>query len=1205
MKEINYTDEQLKAITITGKNLLVSAAAGSGKTAVLVERIIRRLMLDKTPIDIDRILVMTFTRAAADQMREKIHEAITERRLSEPEYLHLQKQEALVHTAHISTIHGFCLEILRNHFSEAEIEPDFRVADEGELHLMQADVLDEILEEAYEEADPDFISLSETVAMGKNDKKLEETVLKLADYALSHPDPNKWLENAAYLYKDVSTTDCGNNDEESTASLSDHPIVKSLFRSAQSEISEILSSCERLLDFVNNSETLSSYAPTVDADIAVLKDLYDSNGYFDLANKIRNVKFVTLGYNSEGKKVKTDIKPEGYEKEYATYTRNKIKDMAGSVAAEMSKRDEEAEREILVETAPAVAALTYLVRRYLERYSEKKRKANILDFNDLEHLAIKVLKSNEGAVAAEYKELFEEIYVDEYQDSNLVQEELINLVSRGNNVFMVGDVKQSIYSFRMARPEMFMEKYERFSEGFGNENEIVDLKHNFRSRHSVIDSVNEVFSEIMHRESGMIEYNENQKLVFGFEDYTEDRDTDKTELILINKDAELDSPELEATVIADRIKALKNEKKVYDTGTKTERELKYGDIAIIFRNFSDADTYRMVLEENNIPVHLISDEGYFESEEIALLLDFLRIIDNPGQDIPLAAVLRSYFCKMTDEELAIIRSIHRNVSLYESIKITANDTEKHEEFNEEIITKYNNTVIKSNDFITRLSYYRNLTGYTSVYDILAEIIGAGYGDYLLTKKNGRKKLANVEMLLKKAEDYAKTSYKGLFQFIRYIDKLKKYEIDYGQANLTDENDNAVRLMTIHKSKGLEFPVCIIANTNRKYNESDIYADILPDMDYGIGMSHMDYKKRTRTRTLIKQAIKKKKLAELKAEEIRILYVAMTRAREKLIMTAVCRDTEKELNKARQLFNARSFLDLLLFARSNSPLRSIDVEQVSIKDIVSEHVKQEIFRDEAVHRLNQMIDAAGTDDYIKPEERDYYELLTDRLNYKYKKSDTEESYRKYSVTELKQKHIEEALKENKDIHQETYNDEMFPESPENDTFTDTIPAFMKEKTAIPATLHGTAVHRLFEIWDYDAETDMDNVKGFIVNAINRGLIDKTLADSVAPSEIYDFVNSDLAARMRKADKKDLLYREQPFVIELDGNLIQGIIDAYFIEDDEIVVVDYKTDRVNESKTLVDRYELQLDYYARALERILGQRVKEKIIYSTALVKGITL
>nr|MCR5106920.1 UvrD-helicase domain-containing protein [Lachnospiraceae bacterium] len=638
MGKIEFTKEQKKAIETRDKNILVSAAAGSGKTAILVERIIRRVTDKKDPVDIDRILVMTFTRAAAEQMREKILNAIEDKRKEDPFNTHLQKQEALIYTAHISTIHGFCLDVLKNHFNESGIDPDFRVADEGETKLLKADVMEEILEEAYEKGDENFITLSESVASGKNDKALEDTIMDVTKYSMSYPEPEEWLEKCVNTYESFATGDISNNKN-----------LKWLHEEIRKKIEDIKRISESLIEFIRDSATLESYEPTIEADISMYAGLLEKTSYFDLITELQKIKYVTLGYDKNGKKVKCEIKPDKDEKTYVQETRKKCKDFLDKIINNINGYDEEKEKEHVKHTEPNVRTLCDLVRAFMDRYREKKEEAHILDYNDLEHLAIKVFKGNDGAIAAEYRDLFEEIYVDEYQDSNLVQEELINLISRKNNVFMVGDVKQSIYGFRLTRPEMFMEKYEKYQNDESSADTVIDLKHNFRSRPEVLDSVNEVFGSVMHKENADIEYDDKQKLIFGMKAYEElPSDNDRTELILINRDEEIGKTELEAEVIAERIKTLMREMKVFDSDDKNGRALRYSDIALLLRSTRGSGIYKRILEKNAIPVHVMNDEGYFEAKEVAILLDYLKIIDNPLQDIPLAAVLKSWFCKMRD-----------------------------------------------------------------------------------------------------------------------------------------------------------------------------------------------------------------------------------------------------------------------------------------------------------------------------------------------------------------------------------------------------------------------------------------------------------------------------------------------------------------------------------------------------------------------------
>ncbi|MCR4923762.1 MAG: PD-(D/E)XK nuclease family protein, partial [Lachnospiraceae bacterium] len=703
-----------------------------------------------------------------------------------------------------------------------------------------------------------------------------------------------------------------------------------------------------------------------------------------------------------------------------------------------------------------------------------------------------------------------------------------------------------------------------------------------------------------------------------------------SELLMIRKEEGVDNKELEAMVMADKIKKLKEKLKVYDPDIKGERGLNYRDIVILLRSSTGILSYKKVLEDNMIPVHVVNDEGYFEAREVALILDYLKIIDNPYQDIPFTAVLSSYFCGLNEDEIALLRNLKREENMYDSLKailnntlFIKNDTGKTEINNadlDDFISKiteedgikikkiFDSAVIKTNAFLSRLQAIRDKVGYSPVYDLIREILDKGYYRHCSSLVNGERKCANLDMLLKKAEDYAKTSYKGLFQFIRYIDKLKKYEVDYGEANLVDEKDDNVRIMTIHKSKGLEFPVCIIPNINKRYNEKDLSGEILIDPDMGIGLDNIKADKRIRKKTLIKEVIKEKKKRELRAEEMRILYVAMTRAREKVIMTALCDDPQKELDKLRSLADANSYFSLFMYARQEGNIKSISFNDTSIKDITRERVKKEILRDEAARRLKSILnDFEGSkegekrraEDIFDKEELPYYKLFKSNLDYVYEREDSESSYEKHTVTELKEKHLD---REEQEGIEELL---LQPDLNNEEEGASLVPRFMQDSIEIPANIHGSAVHRIFEIWDYGHKRGEKDVRDFIEDSVDRGLITLEMAASVRVREIYDFVNSDLAERMRRADMEGKLHREQPFVIELDEKLIQGIIDAYFIEDDKIVVVDYKTDRVKESTILRKRYEIQLDYYARALKKMLSKPVKERIIYSTVLKESVLL
>ncbi len=1177
MTKVSFTKEQSRAIELRDKNLLVSAAAGSGKTAVLVERIIRRILDEKAPVDVDRLLIMTFTNAAAAQMREKIHNAIEEKRRLDPFDPKLSRQSALVHNAMITTIHGFCLNILKNHFNEASLSPDFRIADEGEAKLLRQDALSEILEERYAQNSPEFIEMVEKLAAGKTDRTVEDTVNRLYDFAMSYPEPEKWLEKCVRAYREIVP---GPDPDSCYEALERVPLIKQYFEDLRSQIREILKAYTELYDHCMQNEGLLMYENTLSSDIRGVNRCASAGSLRELIDNLSELDFIRFGTGAK----KGGVKPSEEDKEYVREGRDGLKGRLSSLKERFKGFDPVRECARIAEDVSCVQELTGLTGAYIKRYSEKKREANIIDYSDMEHMAISVLSADHGAAAAEYRELYEEVYVDEYQDSNAVQETLLKAVARENNLFMVGDVKQSIYGFRLARPDIFIEKYNSFSgEDTGKERDIrIDLSRNFRSRREVIDSVNEIFGAVMNRANSGFDYDEKARLCFGADGYKENGECDnRAELILAQKgDSGADAKEYEALVIAQRIDELMREHKVTDPDTGELRPLRYADIVILLRTSKGwDDVFKRVLEEKGIPVHVSSQEGYFSAWEVALLLDFLRVIDNPRQDIPLAAVLRGPFGKMDDEELAKIRLYDKDGLLYDALLLAESE------------------IPKAAAFLELLRHFREMTGDTPVYDILKEIIDGEYGIYVSALDNGAARYANLNMLLQKADDYGKTSYKGLFQFVRYVDMLNKYEVDYGEVGLLDENADVVRIMTIHKSKGLEFPVVFVAGLQKKYNYTDQRSAIVTDVDYGIGMEHVDTGLRIKAGTLIRDAISAKGIKELRAEELRILYVAMTRAKEKLILTATVKDAEKELRRLR-IAEADSFLDIILYVNRNG-LETFTIRTPEPSETVRTEVEGELLRNEAYLALKEIEE--GRLDLISGasgEAVEFIEEIQKRLDFKYDAPGDEESFEKFSVTELKQKHIEELLSDREDAEE---TEELFPQETEQ---KEMVPSFISGKKALTPGGYGTAVHRVFELWDFRG-TDEESLREFMSYIVSEGWIEGDSAKEVRLREVSDFVNSPLAARMKAAYAKGALYREQPFVIELEGRIIQGIIDAFFIENGEIVVVDYKTDRVNESIKLRERYEMQLDYYAKALTRLLDKPVKERIIYSTALRTAIEL
>ena len=1189
-----YTEQQLRAIEERDKNLLVSAAAGSGKTTVLVERIIGRILSDAEPIDIDRILVMTFTKAAAEQMKEKILKAIEDKRADDPTNRRLMRQATLVHNAKITTIHGFCLDVIRNHFQEIGLDPNFRVADEGECRLLKQDVINRVIESYYEAADSDFITMTEAVAAKKSDSAIEEILNRMYEFCMSDPSPEEWLNRCIEAYENVEVD-----------SFSEQPYVRMLINSFANDLEDALNSAHRLYDMCNEPDGAYMYAKAVAEDIEIIEMLAELKTYDELQAVSAGIKFPMLGRAKKDAPVAEEIKEE------AKNLRDSYKKRVMDALSKNFALPASVHVELIKGCRPVVRTLVNMTKAVCNEYAQAKREKNIVDFSDLEHLCIDILTAEDQNTASEYRDYFEEIYVDEYQDSNLVQEDLINCIKRENNLFMVGDVKQSIYSFRLARPELFMNKYRSYGDkGNGDfHSERIDLHHNFRSRESVLTSVNELFMQIMSSLLGGVDYDSAAALHPGAYYPKVSALNEKTELMLVGSMEELTDRELEAKAIAGRIKRLMKEQLVYDP-TEDDKErmrpVKYSDIVILLRSAKGYDEqYKKVLEAEGIPVHVMSTTGYFSSMEVSILLDYLRVIDNPLQDIPMAAVLKSLFGGFSDEELAIIRICSDKGSLYDTIKFFASIKGNDEEVR--VLTDrlksrkldlvdITSIIEKSVVFTDRLNYYRSRVSYTPVYELLLELIDGEYGICMSASVDGKKKYANLNMLLKKAEDYSKTSYKGLFHFIRYIEMLRKYEIDYGEANTLDENDDTVRIMTIHKSKGLEFPVCFIAGMSKKYNLLDTRNGVIPEIDMGIGIDLVDADRRIKHPTIVRRAISQKLLYDTLAEEQRVLYVAMTRAREKLIMTGVVKDVDKALASTKDIVRCNSYLDLVVYALNTDGLPSVNVCTLSATDFINEELKEAVMLESVKSELMSLLEQSGTDD-------DFARMIRKRCEFVYPYSNEGTMNEKVSVTELKRRSSREN-NEDKELPENT--NEKFEYIRHEDCATEIVPSFVRDTQAeLPANLHGSAVHRIYEIWDYSRGTEVEDIEEFFAYVLKEGLMEETLLNSVTVKEVQGFLTSDIAARMRAASARNELYREQPFVFECENMMIQGIIDAFFIENDEIVIVDYKTDRVKDVSELQGRYHVQLEYYDKALSTLLGRRVSERLIYSTRLRKTIAV
>ncbi len=1199
--DVKWTSEQQKVIDLRERNILVSAAAGSGKTAVLVERIIRMLTDPEKPADVDRLLIVTFTEAAAAEMKERIRGAIEQALEERPEDVHLQRQATLIHSAQITTIHSFCLSVIREHFHILDIDPSFRIAEEGELKLLRQDVLDELLEACYINAETSFLEFVEKFGTGRNDKKIEEIILKLYDYSRSYPQPELWLDACVRSYR--TGRDDGTGTEPACMER-----VKVLVRQKTGDMLLILEEGLRLCGLPDGPYM---YGEMLEADSEGLEHLLKQESFAGMYEAVQGIAWKRLS-------AKKDDSVDVDKRDQVKALREKVKKMMKDITAMYFYEAPEEILKDMEESADSMQVLTDLVKQFSEAFSRKKQSKNMIDFSDMEQFALRILTTEvEGRLvpslaAAEYQEQFLEVMIDEYQDSNLIQEAIltsVSTVSKGrNNIFMVGDVKQSIYRFRLSRPELFMEKYETYSQE-DSDRQRIDLHKNFRSREEVLGSVNFIFEQIMRRELGGICY-DGQAALYPGASYDpqldgQGRSLNRAELILVDTSddglAGETGREREARAVARRIKELFLSGRVLDKASGTYRAPRYKDIVILTRSIKGwADVFAAVLGEEGIPAYAGSREGYFETYEVSVLLDYLRILDNFMQELPLTAVLTSPFAGLNAQQLADIRNAYPELPYYEAVLEYAHAKEQGGDLRKLLQA-----------FLEKLEYFREMVPYTAIHELLWRIIeDTGYGLYIASMPGGAQREANVEMLVEKASAFEGTSYKGLFNFVRYIEQLKKYDVDYGEANIADEQSDTVRIMTIHKSKGLEFPIVFVCGMGKQFNTQDVKGSIVIHPEWGVGIDAIDLEKRTRISTILKKVIQEEITRENLGEELRVLYVALTRAKEKLIMTGGLPQAGEVLEQYREeqapggkilplpyyvLSGARTYLDWIL------PLIPRITEEVPLEVTVTDcldAVAADTVEQQAESLARDILEHWNTEHIYHKALR---ERLPEQLEYTYPYGQEQKLKLKFTVSELKKRAY---------LSEES-GEELY-EEPE---IVPLLPEFLKESAELTGASRGSAYHKLLELLDFSQDYDADTLEKEITNLQGEGKLSDEMAECIRIPDILAFLHCESGLRMHKAARNHLLKKEQPFVLGVDAHeiypdeateetiLVQGIIDVYFEEDGELVVLDYKTDKVKTARELQEKYHAQLDYYAQALEQLLGKKVKEKIIYSFTLEQEI--
>lgn len=1280
---ISWTEEQQEVIRARGSNILVSAAAGSGKTAVLVERIIQRITDKTNPTDIDRLLIVTFTRAAAAEMKERIGRAIEKRLEENREDEHLQRQSVLVHHAQITTIDSFCSYVVKNYFHLIDLDPSFRMGDEGEMRLLKADVAGTVLEEAYQNKEnKDFFAFVDGFSQGKTDERIQELILKLYEFSMSYPYPEEWLSSCRKAY-DIET-------EEDLEKASWMKLVMEEVKKQLEEAGDLLFQARALS---GEEDGPGFYLELLELEETSVKKLQQEERFFSLREKIQGLEFKRL---PPGKKAEKELVSEA-KQELVKQLRSQAKDLIKSLRERYFQEDAREMLESLRAASRPVGALVNLTLGFMDSYRKKKKEKNILDFADLEHYALEILvhhkeEGDERSQAArELASRFEEIMIDEYQDSNLVQEKLLTAVSRveegQNNIFMVGDVKQSIYRFRLARPDLFMEKFHTYPTSPGGSSYRIDLHKNFRSRAQVLESVNYLFYQIMGRDLGGVEYDTDAALYpkGEFPPLEQEQGEAAVEVLLLEGDDPVwdqqdqgenhgenqgqNQRELEARMAALRIRELMDSAQVTDKSTGQLRKARYSDFTILLRTMSGwAETFKRILNSLNIPASVTTKTGYFSAPEVAQVLDYLQILDNPRQDIPLAGALRNLPEGFDFQELSLITVTGKEKEtccLYDSLLEAGKQEGPLGE--------------KVRNFLDTYEELRAKVPYTPIHELIWDFFQkTGFLRWQEAFVSGEQRKANLMMLLEKARDYESTSYRGLFNFVRYIENLKKYQVDFGEASLLTEKEDTVRIMSIHGSKGLEFPIVIAAGMGKQTNLQDARESMVLHPDLGIGAPYVEEKLRIRTRTILQRAIQQEITLESLGEELRILYVALTRAKEKLILTGTVSKLEEKLKGYEILkrqqeeklpyglrTRGKSYMDWILAALSRhksmkglyeafgltvyalnplyegpgnflirrvSPLELVlgetGLRRVELEEkarflnwnpdrIYEEEIRKELeeaFSYEYPYEDLAQIPAKLTVSQIKGllsrQEEDSQDLYPQAETEDWNRGcrwEKEDQISPEEPVQENQTNQEESAQEDQTNHQESVQEEELEEP-------GYVPAFMRPKEEIlTGADRGTAYHKILECLDYRDGDSLEAVKRQIERLYQKGYLTEAMKASVWAGDIYSLVQSPLGRRMKKAAEQELLHREQPFVLAVpacevreeyrtrEELLIQGIIDAYFEEEGDLVLVDYKTDKVPKARPgeLTEKYKVQLQYYRQALERLTGKKVKETYIYSLFL------
>lgn len=1125
-------------------------------------------------------------------MREKILEAIYKKIEENPEDENLQKQVILLNKASISTIHSFCLDVIKNNFYEIDVSANTRIADDSEILLLQQEVIDDLFEEKYEKEDANFIKLIKTYTKYNQDETLKDLILRVYSYIQASPFPEEWLEEQIEKL----------NIEDGT-NFSDTVWGKIITENANQILEDSILKLQNIRTKMTRFPELDKFTAKIEDDID--KYTYIQNNLSDWDTAVEAINTLKNAIWTKDQKITNDLKDEAKD------VRESTKDEFKKVKKLMNCSSEEAVQDIKY-MYPILKMLKDLILEFSQKFYQRKREKNIMDFSDMEHLALKILvKKDENGnvvkseIAKKYENKFEEIAIDEYQDSNLVQEYILTSVSRGNNIFMVGDVKQSIYKFRQARPKLFLDKYDSYKlEPVNGEDRKIQLFKNFRSRSNILDFTNLVFEDIMSRELGNIEYNQDEYLNLGANFETIQNQDYKTELEILDLSEENDDiwktdeegteeeqekvedVVLEARFVARKIKELIDDKYQIIDKKIGRRDIQYKDIAILLRTSSGvANVYEKEISELEIPVYSDSSSQYLQSVEIETIMSLLRIINNPMQDIPLVTVMRSPIGNFTDNELIEIRMADRNSSFYEAL--LKSDLEK------------------AHRFLALLKELREDEEYMTLDEWIWNIYTkTGYMNYVNLMPNGALRVSNLRMLFERAKQYEEASFKGLYNFINFIDKIKFNQEDLKAAKIIGENENVVRIMTIHKSKGLEFPVVILAGVGKQFNFRDLNGKILLDQDLGMGPQYIDSDRYIEFKTLAKKALAIKAKNEAISEEMRILYVALTRAKEKLIIVGRQKDVNKKMSEKQKLLEIYSTIDdnkinpylLQKYKTYLDWLELIYLKEgvANTKNLFTVNINKREKTSVKIENEVEDISEKIIEESNKNNDEQEKEKIKEILNWQYKHQSIEGIPTKTSVSKLKEEREQEIQ-----ITQE--------------------PKFINEevKTKLTGAQKGTLIHLCLQKMRETEEYNLEKITELIEGLKDKEIITEIEAQNIDKEKLLEYTNSQLWTELKQAKE---IHKEHPFYINIKASriynqinkeddediLVQGVIDLFFIDkDDKLILVDYKTDYVQHENELVEKYKGQLDLYKEALEQSLDKKVDKMCIYSVYLNKLIEI